>query len=228
MPESPHEVFFHWSYDPVADCLPDRYEGQIAEDPDFTTNVMEFVSTGLYENVFSEPLYRCHTYYWRVRGMLDEEPGPWSETWSFIVGPEEDCGGLKMPIGAIEAVASENSACRVGPSPAYGIAGYAAAGERRMIVGRNADGTWFQTIEGCYINSRLLNVELVQGTPFPQGADVGDLMSLIPEVPDPPTPTVPVCTAAMGQGGCAAAGGTWVCATKCTVACTESCTCDCP
>ena len=144
-------------------------------------------------------------------------------------------GGLRRSLKLPRPVPSRRSRARtppaaVGPSMAYGIAGYAAAGERRMIVGRNADGTWFQTIEGCYINSRLLKVELVQGTPFPQGADVGDLMSLIPEVPDPPTPTVPtiVCMASMGQGDCAAAGGTWGCATKCGLACTEFCTCGCP
>ena len=231
MPDSPHEVFFHWSYDFVADCLPDRFEGQIAEDSGFTTNVMELVPVlRISQSVFSEPLYRCDTYYWRVRGMLNEEPGPWSETWVFSVGPEEDCQGPVMPIGAVEAVAIQDSACRIGPSTIYGIAGYAEAGERRMIVGRNADGAWYKTIEGCYVHSRLLRVELVQGTPFPQGADVGDLMSLIPEVPDPPTPTVPTteCKATLAQGQCSAAGGMWVCATKCGTTCTESCTCDCP
>lgn len=211
---------FIWGPPWYTECLT-YYEGQISTDRTFATGAepIETISPVAVMGG-TVTVEWCHTYYWRFRAHTDDAYGPWTEPRSFRIMPQEGWASCFQGIGGIEAVAIQDSACRIGPSPAYGIAGYAAAGDRRMIVGRNADGTWFQTAEGCYINNRLLRVEVVQGTPFPEGADAGSLMGLIPEVPDPPLPTEttavgpggpsgPACSVCLPQPECVAAGGTW-------------------
>ena len=48
------------------------------------------------------------------------------------------------------------------------------------------------------------------GTPFPGGADVSDLMSVLPDPPLPTETPLPVCKSTMGQGECEATRGIWI------------------
>jgi hypothetical protein len=199
------ECGFEWEQGESPDCTIPT-EAEVSSDSTFTTGVMPLEGCVIHGVI--EP---CHTYYWRVREYVRDQVGPWSGVASFRTAPQEGWDSCYQGLGAIEAMVIEDSACRNGPSVAYSIAGYAASGDRRMIVGRNAAGTWLQTAEGCYINRDLLKVDVVQGTPFPGGADVGSLMSTIPEVPDPPLPTAPgMCKSTLGPDDCVKYGGTWI------------------
>jgi hypothetical protein len=97
----------------------------------------------------------------------------------------------------------------VGPGTAYAKVAYLAAGETHPVDGRNASGTHVRIADlGCYVPREL--VELESEEPFP-GADVGDLLSVLP---DPPLPTVtpteeprsPVCYPTMSWAQCTAGG----------------------
>jgi len=199
---------FAWDY-PEMPCLV-TFEAEIATDQAFTSNVLPFHTPSPvqhYGGVF-DALEWCRTYYWRVRATTDAGQGPWSETRSVRIEPTEGMSACFQWL-PIEAVATENLSCRVGPGTIYGISTYVAAGERHPIEGRNADGTWLKLRDlVCYLNRELVAVE-VAGTPFPFGPDVGSLMSI---VPDPPTPTAPAatCRRTLNQPDCVAAGGTWV------------------
>ena len=197
-----------------------QFEGQVSTDETFTTGVMPIMtgSPVARTGVPGGAVEWCHTYYWRVRAYTDAEVSLWSDTHSFDIVPPgrgNVCGILHV---SIEAVATQNARCRLGPSTAYGVATYVAAGERHPVEGRNADGTWFKLQDlGCYISGELLTFEQ-QGTPFPGGADVSDLMSTLPILPDPPLPTQPPEEAPSGPAcsstlptkeACEAAGGTW-------------------
>lgn len=213
---------FEWEYhDPAVNwraegCLT-QFEGQVSADNTFATGVMPILtSSTMLETGGSVggAVEWCHKYYWRVRAYTDSGQGPWSDTHSFKIASPE--GWSACYSVSIEAVAAKNAACRVGPGIAYGILAYVPAGERHPIEGRNADGTWFKLQDlRCYIAEGLLGFEQ-GGTPFPGGADVGDLLSVLP---DPPLPTVPPTEKAPGgpacyatlptQAACEAAGGTW-------------------
>ena len=221
---------FEWEYHTdwnrqLWHCLT-QYEGQVSTDSTFATGVMPILASSpmLEEGgVVGGALEWCHTYYWRVRAYTDAGQGPWSHTHSFDIVPpggESECGILHVSIGA---VAAQNARCRLGPSTAYGVATYVAAGERHPVEGRNADGTWFKLQDlGCYISGELLAFEQ-QGTPFPGGADVSDLMRTLPILPDPPLPTQPpeeapsgpACSSTLPEEACGAAGGTWIAAIGC-------------
>jgi len=206
---------FTWEY-PSNWCLT-RSERQVSTDSTFATGVMPILTSSPMDVTYGAvggTVEWCHTYYWRVRAYAGAVRGPWSEVFSFRIAPPggwEECYTFGR---AIEAVATQNARCRVGPSTAYGVATYVAAGERHPVEGRNADGTWFKIQDlGCYISGGLLTFEQ-QSTPFPGGADVSDLMSSLPILPDPPLPTQPpeeepVCSSTLSQTECAAAGGTW-------------------
>jgi hypothetical protein len=222
---------FSWSYD-FPSLGNERYcvmkfEGQVSEDPTFQTNVLPLIVSppwnrhGAY--IGMGPVEWCHTYYWRVRAYTDGGKGLWS---LYELGYEQDFrilppGGESMchPARSThEALVARNAACRIGPSTAYGIASYVAAGETHPVDGRNAEGTWFRFQDlKCYVSGALLQ-HVQDGTPFPPGADVGSLISAIPEVPDPPLPTEttakgpsgPTCNPnATTEAECRAGGGTW-------------------
>ncbi len=215
-PPAPEGAFlaipgFDWNYSGSRDCV-SFHEGQISSDSTFATGVMPIEGLAV-----GGVVEWCHTYYWRVREYLPDKVGPWSEVASFRIAPPEGwdtCfGGLAQSM----AVATMDSRCRIGPSTAYRIAAYVAAGESHPIDGRNAAGTWYRLQDlHCYIFREQLAVQ-VGGTPFPGGADVGSLMSLIPEVPDPPLPTAttvneaggpsgPACSASLSPAECSAGG----------------------
>jgi len=216
---------FRWFSVPHPACLM-KYQGQVATDEAFTTDLVPIL--GRYgspmdtDGMVKRHLQWCHEYYWRVRAVTDNGQGPWSQTRSFSLMPEggeDQCAEEGIPVrtpgAGYEVIVTKNAACRTGPGTNFGIAAYATAGEKHPVDGRNADGTWFRLADlRCYVAGSLLQ-------------DRPD----VPVLPDPPTPTLPAikCQPSMGQGECAAAGGTWVCATKCVgFKCTESCTCDCP
>jgi len=194
------------------------YEGQVSADSTFATGVVPIRTsfpTDSFGGWVEDLVEGCHTYYWRVREVIADTQGPWSAAGSFRIVPpggESECGILQA---SIEAVATQNATCRLGPGTAYGISSYVPAGESHPVEGRNADGTWLKLQDlGCYIYRGLLALE-VGGTPFPGGADVSDLMSVLP---DPPLPTetpaegshVPACSSTLSQAECGPAGGTWV------------------
>ncbi len=207
--ETSLKLDFTWRFpdSPFVACLPDDFNGQIAEDAAFTVRVQNIV-TGPGLLLYGEPegvLKRCRTYYWRVRGMLNEEGGPWSETRTFRIMPS----GSELCLNVVVGKAKVNLTCRVGPGTAYAKVAYLAAGETHPVDGRNASGTHVRIADlGCYVPREL--VELESEEPFP-GADVGDLLSVLP---DPPLPTVtpteeprsPVCYPTMSWAQCTAGG----------------------
>lgn len=201
---------FGWDSDESEDCVT-PYEMQVSSDSTFATGVMPADQCAVRGAV-----EWCHTYYWRVREYLPDQVGPWSDVASFRIAPPEGwdkCSELPRQRSRIEAVAIQNAACRIGPGTNYRIASYVPAGESHPVDGRNADGTWFRFQDlKCYVSGALLQ-HVLDGTPFPGGADVGDLMGMIPEVPDPPLPTdtpLPACKSTMGPDDCVRLGGTWV------------------
>jgi hypothetical protein len=215
-------VELSWGYDYEeywgGSCLV-QFEGQVSTDKTFTTGVMPIVSTSLSTPVFERggvvggTVESCKTYYWRVRADASAGNGPWSETYSFKSVPPggwwNDCFKTRVRV-----TATKNASCRVGPNTFYAISAYVPAGERHPVEGRNAAGTWLKLQDlHCYISRELLELEL-DGTPFPGGADVSGLISVLP---DPPLPTVaptkgpsgPACSSCLAQGACEAAGGKW-------------------
>ena len=217
------KVEFSWFLDygdPIA-CLPDDFNGQIATDPDFTQNVVNIVTeAGLLTHGESEDaLKRCRTYYWRVRSMLDEVGGPWSETQSFRIRPAGDGWCLSDLV----LQASVNLSCRIGPGSLYGRVAYIAAGESHPVDGRNADGTWLHLYDlGCYVNREL--GDLLPGEELTPGVDPVDVLPVLPD-PELPTETPKECKPTMGQTECEATGGTWIPA---NVRIKQDARCDCP
>jgi hypothetical protein len=212
-PATGDSIALTWHYEmyPIDACLV-KFEGQVSTDKTFTTGVMPILSTTPMEQsgVVGGTVEPCHTYYWRVRAKSATMQGPWSETHSFKVTPPEGWGGCLK--SKVQVSATKNASCRIGPSTVYGISAYVPAGEKHAVEGRNAAGTWVKLDIGCYVSASLLTAE-VEGTPFPGGPDVGNLISLIPVVPDPPLPTetpLPVCKSTMGPDECPRLGGTWV------------------
>ena len=207
------------------DCLT-RSEGQVSTDSTFATGVVPILTSSPLEvtrGAVGGAVEWCHTYYWRVRSHAGAVTGPWSETYSFKIAPPE--GRDTCLQAKIEAIATTNATCRLGPGTAYGISSYVPAGESHPVEGRNADGTWLKLQDlGCYIYRGLLALE-VGGTPFPGGADVSDLMSVLPDPPLPTETPLPVCKSTMGQDECdshtAASGIT-------RIAGVSPGTCDCP
>jgi hypothetical protein len=205
------KVRFSWKLpdDPFAACLPDDFNGQVSEDPTFTVKVQNIVTLpGLVNSGESEyELFRCVTYYWRVRGMLNEEGGPWSETRSFRLLPSG--GGTCPPVTVMPKV---NLTCRVGPSPAYAKIAFLSAGEVHPADGINAAGTHIRLAElFCYVPKELVDLgpeEVIPGV---------DLVKLLSVVPDPPLPTATptkeppslTCSANLPSAVCIANGWTY-------------------
>ncbi len=188
------------------------WEAQVSTDSTFATGVMP-IETGypVYDlgGVVNGVVEWCHTYYWRVREYLPDIVGPWSEVSSFRIAPPEGWDHCLLSAGVIEAIATTNATCRLGPGTAYGISSYVPAGESHPVEGRNANGTWLKLQDlGCYIYRELLALE-VGGTPFPGGADVSDLMSVLPDPPLPTETPLPVCKSSMGPDDCVRYGGAW-------------------
>ena len=219
------KVDFSWHLpdNPWVPCLPDDFNGQIAEDAAFTARVQNIVTgAGLLDYGESEgELKRCRTYYWRVRGMLGEEGGPWSATHTFKIMPS----GSELCLNVVVGRALVNLSCRVGPGTDYGKVAYLAAGETHAVDGRNASGTHVRIADlGCYVPTELVDLESEEPSGGVPGVD--DL----PVLADPPTPTPPpiVCRATMGPGPCAAAGGTWIANTPTFTGQQAGGGCDCP
>ncbi len=200
------KVEFSWFVEPThpVGCLPDDFNGQVATDAAFTHNVVNIVTgAGLVTHGESETeLGRCRTYYWRVRSMLDDVGGPWSETQSFRIRP----GGDGWCISDMIFQAKVNLACRLGPGTLYGRVAYIGAGESHPADGRNADGQWLHLADlGCYVNREL--VDPVQEEPTP-GEDPAGLLPILPD-PELPVEEPDVCTPTVSSAECSAFGGTW-------------------
>jgi len=207
--ETSMKIDFSWHLpdDPWVPCLPDDFNGQIAEDAAFTVRVQNIVTgAGLLDYGESEgELKRCRTYYWRVRGMLGEEGGPWSETHTFKIMPS----GSTLCLNVVVGRALVSLSCRVGPGTDYGKVAYLAAGETHPVDGRNASGTHVRIADlGCYVPREMVELESEDALP---GADVGDLLTILP---DPPRPTLtppeeprsPACYPTMSWAQCTAGG----------------------
>ncbi len=183
-PETAPKVRFYWKLpdNPFVACLPDDFNGEIAEDSAFTVRVQNIVTASGLVNT-GEPetdLRQCVTYYWRVRGMLNEEGGPWSETRTFRILPS----GSESCIPSLTAIAKVNLTCRRGPGTAYGKIAFLSAGETHPVDGINANGTHVRLADLlCYVPKEM--VDLKPEEPY-SGADVGELLSVLP---DPPLPT---------------------------------------
>ena len=61
----------------------------------------------------------CHTYYWRVRASTPDDEGPWSATFSTDIVPPDGLG--ECPPQRVDARATVNAACRIGPGTLYGV-----------------------------------------------------------------------------------------------------------
>ena len=197
------EYGFNWG-DMSGDVWSEKctyWEAQVSTDSTFATGVMPIETAyPVFDNggVINGVVEWCHTYYWRVREYLPDIVGPWSAVSSFRIVPPDGWDHCLLSAGVIEAIATTNATCRLGPGTVYGISSYVPAGESHPVEGRNAAGTWLKLQDlGCYIYRELLALE-VGGTPFPGGADVSDLMSVLPDPPLPTETPLPVCKSSMG------------------------------
>jgi len=215
---------FAWKY-PDAPCLV-TFEAEISSNAAFASSVLPIHTASpaqRYGGVF-DALEWCRTYYWHVRATTDAGQGPWSETRSVRIEPTEGMSAC-FQLLPIDAVATENLSCRIGPGTIYGISTYLAAGERHPVEGRNADGSWVMLADlRCYVKRILVELH-EDGTLLPPDADLGDRLALLT---DPPTPAAPVtaCKPTMNQPECLAAGGSWECVKVAGLP--DSCKCDCP
>ncbi len=82
---------FHWIY-PVDVCSPDGYHVQVAPSADFAAALVDQREASPFEHAYPNYAFEpCTLLYWRVAAFRGETDGPWSETQTFWVEPDEGC-----------------------------------------------------------------------------------------------------------------------------------------
>jgi hypothetical protein len=139
------EISFVWD-DPTACLVLGLFEIQVSTHPDFSDYLHRIpILQTVYTTDASEfGLDNCTQYYWRVMTDPDgPQEGPYSPTWSFSShDPNLKCP-TATPNPAV-AIAQQTLNCRSGPSPLYDTKDAFNLGESAPILGRNADGSWWQ------------------------------------------------------------------------------------
>ncbi|MDQ1266599.1 MAG: large repetitive protein, partial [Bacteroidota bacterium] len=64
-----------------------KYDFQISSDNQFINYVIEYNNLTVTKLIIDSVLTASVTYYWRVRGTNESQPGEWSQPWSFVTGP---------------------------------------------------------------------------------------------------------------------------------------------
>jgi hypothetical protein len=90
---------FHWVYN-TTDCIPEEFEIQVAQNHGFLGYSGATVDVGVDEWSPEVELLPATVYYWRIRGMVADDAGPWSPTWSFFTGPACESASLVAPMAA--------------------------------------------------------------------------------------------------------------------------------
>jgi len=169
-----------WDY--PQDCTPEEYLINLSTTADFSdTSLGDWTTTGSPSTdwLIWPPLDDCTTYYWKVRALNGDTPGPASSTFSFSI----DLTGACQPtvIGGSIIHIQSNASCRFGPGEMYDNLTFVAVGDVVSLVARNDDSSWFygRAPDGilCWVGAAT-------------GALTGDPGQLpVRETPPTPTPT---------------------------------------
>ncbi len=204
----------------ISGCVPDTYLINLQTDENFSgvnlIGQIGFPSTGTGPGI---PLVDCTWYYWKVAGVQDGTPGPYSEVFSFFTDESGTCSPPGVP-----GTAKSNNFCRKGTFELFEADWTHVVGDRVLAIARNPLSTYL-----------LLNIlDQETGQPFEHEIHcwsylgnfemIGPIDGLEVKLP-PPTPTPDpeeplVCHAKLDAEDCKAAGGVYATITK-TCQCTQ-------
>jgi len=114
---------FHWSYPDVA-CSPEGYHFQVSASEDFSSTLIDQRDPTPFEHAYPNVAFEpCTLLYWRVAAYRGETDGPWSETQSYWVEPDEGCSLACAAASLVEPEPVAPSLYEnVGMAPVQGLA----------------------------------------------------------------------------------------------------------
>jgi hypothetical protein len=203
---SPHEGYSTSStilklhYEPAEpECLPQGYFIDLQPDSNFNGTSLIGATSSPTTYVTTPELERCTRYYWRVAAMKNQNIGPFSESRSlFITGEDLFCAGQAPPF----ITAIKDQQCLEGPDPQkYPILGYFLTGETATIVAQDIGEEWWviENPDGddtCYVRKA-------------DNQETGDT-SDVSKWNDPEIEPSFLCSKALDERECVAAGGTYI------------------